>query len=69
MPDIVVEMRQACRSYTIHGITVDALLPVNCVTGAGERIAVIGASGSGKSTFLNLAAGLDRLDRLSVPQM
>lgn len=30
---------------------------------AGEIVAIMGESGVGKSTFLNLVAGLDRADR------
>ena len=60
MAEILVTMQDVARSFTVHGITVDALLPVTCTLRAGDRIAISGPSGSGKSTFLNLAAGLDR---------
>ena len=60
MTEILVTMQDAARSFTVHGITVNALLPVTCALRAGDRIAITGPSGSGKSTFLNLAAGLDR---------
>ncbi|MBE0624976.1 MAG: ABC transporter ATP-binding protein [Burkholderiales bacterium] len=39
---------------------------VNLVLGAGEYIAVMGESGIGKSTLLNLIAGLDRPDAGSI---
>jgi putative ABC transport system ATP-binding protein len=37
-----------------------ALQDVTLTAARGEMLAVVGASGSGKSTFLNLLAGLDR---------
>jgi putative ABC transport system ATP-binding protein len=39
---------------------------VNLELGAGDYVAVMGESGVGKSTLLNLAAGLDRVDTGSV---
>ena len=60
MAEILVTMQNVARSFTAHGITVDALLPVTCALRAGDHIAISGPSGSGKSTFLNLAAGLDQ---------
>jgi putative ABC transport system ATP-binding protein len=39
---------------------------VDLTLGAGEFVAVIGESGVGKSTLLNCAAGLDRIDAGSV---
>ncbi len=40
-----------------------ALQNVSCEIARGERIAVIGDNGAGKSTFLRLLAGLQRPDR------
>jgi putative ABC transport system ATP-binding protein len=42
------------------------LLDVDLVLGSGEYIAVMGESGIGKSTLLNLIAGLDRPDAGSI---
>jgi putative ABC transport system ATP-binding protein len=41
-----------CEIYPINGVCLDIE--------AGERIILLGKSGSGKSTFLNLVAGVDR---------
>ena len=42
------------------------LRDVNLALAAGEYIAVMGESGIGKSTLLNLIAGLDRADGGSI---
>ena len=48
---------------TYHGLRERRVLrEVSLVLGAGEYIAVMGESGIGKSTLLNLVAGLDRPD-------
>jgi putative ABC transport system ATP-binding protein len=39
---------------------VDILRGVSMQVGAGERVAVVGPSGSGKSSLIAVAAGLER---------
>jgi putative ABC transport system ATP-binding protein len=46
--------------YKTHGAEIVALEAVDLSIKRGEDVAVIGASGSGKSTFMNLVGGLDR---------
>jgi putative ABC transport system ATP-binding protein len=41
------------------GAPLHALRDASCEIAAGERVAITGRSGSGKSTFLHLAAGID----------
>jgi putative ABC transport system ATP-binding protein len=48
-----------CR-FSGNGEEVVALSDVSAVVGAGEFVAVMGATGSGKSTLMNCAAGLER---------
>jgi signal transduction histidine kinase len=56
---VTVELHEVTKSYP-GTPPVCSLCEVSLVIGQGERVAVVGASGSGKSTMLNLMAGLDR---------
>jgi putative ABC transport system ATP-binding protein len=48
------------RNYTVGKTVVAALSEVNLEVSRGEFAALVGASGSGKPTLLNLIGGLDR---------
>src|SRR5215217_7995950 len=48
------------------GQRIDVLRGVTFTANAGESIAITGASGSGKSTFLHLLGGLDTADHGSI---
>jgi lipoprotein-releasing system ATP-binding protein len=54
-----VEIRQLRKSYDHGGQRLDVLKGVDMVIGAGEMVAVVGASGAGKSTFLHVLGTLD----------
>ena len=59
----VLECRDLCRIFNEGALSVTVLEGVNLSVAAGERIAIVGASGTGKSTFLHLLGGLDTPSR------
>jgi len=59
----LIEVTDLWRVYTNGGVEVPALRGVSLRIDEGEFVAVMGASGSGKSTFLNLLGCLDRPTR------
>lgn len=57
---LILETRDVIKQYKVHESTVNAVDRVSIKVEDGEFVAIMGASGSGKSTFLHLCAGLDR---------
>jgi putative ABC transport system ATP-binding protein len=56
----LVRMTELKKSYVVGDVTVHALRGVNLDIDKGTFLAVVGASGSGKSTFMNITGLLDR---------
>ena len=55
-----IHAEQLCRHYRMGDTRIRAVDGVTLDVSAGEFVALLGSSGSGKSSVLNLIAGLDR---------
>lgn len=56
----IVKAINLCKSYGNSDIKVDALKNINLAINQGEFVAIVGASGSGKSSLLHLLGGVDQ---------
>ncbi len=54
--------RGIVKSYPVGGAALMVLRNLDLEVAAGEMVAIVGASGVGKSTLLHLLGGLDRVD-------
>ncbi len=59
MPPLI-DVRNLKKTYWLGEVTVNALVNVTVTIEKGTYVAIMGASGSGKSTFMNLIGCLDR---------
>jgi lipoprotein-releasing system ATP-binding protein len=59
MPDIVLEARNVAKTYQEGNLRTEVLRDVNLSVRRGETLAIVGASGTGKSTLLHILGGLD----------
>lgn len=57
---IIIECRNLFKNYSIGNNTLEILKGLNFQAEQGEWIAILGASGSGKTTFLNLLGMLEK---------
>jgi lipoprotein-releasing system ATP-binding protein len=60
--DHFLSVQDLCKSYNTSGSRIDILKRANLDLNAGETLAIVGASGIGKSTLLHLLGALDRPD-------
>lgn len=59
-PGPVVQVSDVHKVYRLGAVEVQALRGVTLEIGGGEFVAIMGTSGSGKSTFMNILGCLDR---------
>src|SRR4029077_4930074 len=74
-PSAVIRVEEVHKYYDLGETRVHALRGVSVAIGRGEFVAIMGASGSGKSTFMNMlgclgrpSAGLYLLEGMDVSQ-
>jgi lipoprotein-releasing system ATP-binding protein len=61
-----LEARDITKSYLVGQTTLTVLRDLDLQVDAGEMVAIVGASGVGKSTLLHVLGGLDRADHGTV---
>ena len=60
--DSLIAVRRLSKSFANGGVSIDVLKEVDLDLSVGETIAIVGASGIGKSTLLHIIGALDRPD-------
>jgi putative ABC transport system ATP-binding protein len=58
--DSLIQVKDLMKTYSLGEVEVIALQGVSLLVNRGEFVAIMGASGSGKSTFMNILGFLDR---------
>lgn len=58
--DAIVEIRDVVKSFPVGNTTVTILKGISFQVKPGEFVSIVGPSGNGKSTLLNMITGIDR---------
>lgn len=61
-----IEFKDVCKSYTMGEVEIKALDNINFTIDKGEFVVILGASGAGKTTILNLLGGMDSVTSGSI---
>jgi lipoprotein-releasing system ATP-binding protein len=59
MEEVIISAVGLCKSYDEGSSTLDVLIDIDLDITQGSTVAIVGSSGSGKSSLLHLLAGLD----------
>ena len=62
MPHPVIDARSVCLALGKGSARVDILKGIDLSVGPGESVALLGPSGSGKSSLMAILSGLERAD-------
>lgn len=62
----LVQVKEICKYYQMGEITITAVDHVSFSVEKGEFVVIVGASGAGKTTVLNLLGGMDTCDSGSI---
>jgi putative ABC transport system ATP-binding protein len=62
MDTALIDIQNASKSYHVGDVEIPAVRGVSLTIPPGQFVAITGASGSGKSTFMHLVGCLDRID-------
>jgi nitrate/nitrite transport system ATP-binding protein len=57
-----LELRNVCKGYGPRGARTEVLKDINLTIHEGEFVVVVGYSGTGKTTLINMLSGLDKPD-------